>query len=129
MSVARKGSQSQSAQNDKAGGQQPKPALKAEDNYLNKYKGKGQARGKKIHFDVEAYEVYDGVGRRAGLSLSPYFDCTRHNVRRAWLKWRDAGASDQVLKWIRHNVSVPWLGGERPPPFNHESSCQHLPPD
>jgi len=54
-SVARKGSQPQAAQRDKTG-QQPKPALKAEGNYLDKNKEKGQARGKKTHFDAEAYE-------------------------------------------------------------------------
>ncbi len=53
-SGARKGSQPQSAPRDKAAWQQPKPALKAEGNYLkNKEK---QPQGKRAHFDPEAYE-------------------------------------------------------------------------
>ena len=66
--------------------------------------------------------------RRSRDSVSPYFDCTRHNVRRAWSRWRDAGASGQVLEWIRHGVSIPWLYGAPPPPFNHGVSCRNLPP-
>jgi hypothetical protein len=55
-SGTKKGSQPQSAPRDKAAGQQPKPTLKAEGSYLNKNKEKGQPRGKKAHFDPEAYE-------------------------------------------------------------------------
>ena len=52
-SGTRKGSQPQSAPRDKAAGQQPKPALKAEGSYL---KNKEKPQGKKTHFDPEAYE-------------------------------------------------------------------------
>ena len=71
----------------------------------------------------------DGVERRARASVSPYFDCTRHNVRRAWSRWQDAGASVQVLEWIRHGVSIPWLPEGPPLPFNDGISCQRLPQD
>jgi hypothetical protein len=73
--------------------------------------------------------VIDGVERRAPASLSPYFDCTRHNVRRTWSRWQDAGASVQVLKWIRHGVSIPWLPEGPPLPFNDGIFCQRLPQD
>jgi hypothetical protein len=50
----KKGSQPRSAPRDKAAGQQPKPALRAEGSYLkNKEK---QPQGKKAHFGPEAYE-------------------------------------------------------------------------
>jgi len=51
-----KGSQPQSAPMDKAVGQHPKPALKAEGNFLNKNKEKEHPHGKKAHFDPEAYD-------------------------------------------------------------------------
>jgi len=71
----------------------------------------------------------DGADRISGVSVSPYFDCTRHTVRREWLKWKVLGASGQVLEWIRHGVAVPWLRGGPPPPFNHGVSCRGLPRD
>ena len=55
-SGTKKGSQPQSAPRDKEAREQPKPALKAEGNYLNKNKEKGQARGNKAQFDPDAYE-------------------------------------------------------------------------
>jgi hypothetical protein len=73
--------------------------------------------------------VNDGVDRRPKSSVSPNFDSTRHNVRAEWLKWRDLGASGQVLEWIRHGVAVPWLTGAPPPPFNQGASCRGLPRD
>ena len=33
----------------------------------------------------------DGADRGSGVSVSPFFDCTRHYVRRKWSKWRDLG--------------------------------------
>ena len=74
-------------------------------------------------------EVTDGVARPPRSSVSPFFDCTRHNVRREWSRWRDLGASGQVLEWIRHGVAVPWLTGAPPPPFNQGISCRGLPID
>ena len=71
----------------------------------------------------------DGVERRSRNSVSHYFECTRHNVRRAWSRWQDAGASVQVLEWIRHGVSIPWLPEGPPSPFNDGISCQRLPQD
>ena len=71
----------------------------------------------------------DGADRPSRVAVSPYFDCTRHNVRREWSKWRDLGASGQVLEWILHGVSVPWLPGGPPPPFNDGTSCRGLPQD
>ncbi len=71
----------------------------------------------------------DGVDRRPKSAVSPHFDCTRHNVRAEWLKWRDLGASGQVLEWISHGVAVPWLTGAPPPPFNQGVSCRGLPRD
>ncbi len=53
-SGTRKGSQPQSAPRDKAAGQQPKPALRAEGSYLKNKEN--QPQGKKAHFDPEAYE-------------------------------------------------------------------------
>jgi hypothetical protein len=35
----------------------------------------------------------------------------------------------QVQEWIRHGVSVPWLPGGPPPPFNDGTSCRGLPKD
>jgi hypothetical protein len=55
------------------------------------------------------------VHRRSKDAVSPHFDCTRHNVRREWLKWRDLGASGQAQEWIRHGVAVPWLTRSHPP--------------
>ncbi len=53
-SSAKKGSQPQSASRDNAARQQPKPALKAEGNYIiNKEK---LPQGKKAHIDPDAYE-------------------------------------------------------------------------
>ena len=60
----------------------------------------------------------DGADRCSEDAHSSYFDCTRHNVRREWLKWRDLGANGQVLEWIRHGVAVLWVAGGHPPPFN-----------
>ncbi len=60
-------------------------------------------------------EGTDGVNRRSRDAESPHFDCTRHNVRQEWSKWRDLGASGQVLEWIRHGVAVPWLTRAPPP--------------
>ena len=74
-------------------------------------------------------EVDDGVDRRPKSAVSPHFDSTRHTVRAEWLKWRDLGASGQVLEWIRHGVAVPWLTGAPPPPFNQGVSCRGLPRD
>ena len=54
-------------------------------------------------------EGIDGVNRHSKDAESPHFDCTRHNVRQEWSKWRDLGASGQVLERIRHGVAVPWL--------------------
>ncbi len=73
--------------------------------------------------------VSDGVERRSRDSVSPHFDFTRHNVRRACSRWQDAGASVHVQEWIRHGVSIPWLPGGPPPPFNNGMSCQRLPQD
>ncbi len=74
-------------------------------------------------------EVNDGVDRRPKSVVSPHFDCTRHNVLAERLKWRDLGASGQLLEWIRHGVAVPWLTGAPPPPFNQGVSCLGLPRD
>ena len=51
------------------------------------------------------------MGRTSGVSISPYFDCTRHNLCREWLKRKDLRANGHVLEWIRHGVAVPWLSG------------------
>ena len=72
--------------------------------------------------------VSDGVCRRSKDAVSPFFDCTRHNVRRGWSRCRDVGASGQVLEWI-HGVPVPWLTRAIPPPFNQGTSCRGLPRD
>ncbi len=45
------------------------------------------------------------------VSVSPYFDYTRHNVRREWLRWKDLGANGQVLggsakAWRFHGPTV-----------------------
>ncbi len=66
------------------------------------------------------------MDRRPKNAVSPHFDYTRHNVRQEWLKWRDLGASGQVLEWIRHGVVVPWLTRAPPPPFNQGVSCRGL---
>jgi hypothetical protein len=71
----------------------------------------------------------DEADRSYEVSVSPYFDCTRRNVRREWLKWKDLGTTGQVLEWIRHGVAVPWLQGGPPPPFNRGVSCRGLPRD
>ena len=71
----------------------------------------------------------DGADRCPRNAVSPYFDCTRHNVRREWSRWRDLGANGQLLEWIRRGVSVPWITGGPPPPFNQGVSCRGLPLD
>jgi hypothetical protein len=73
--------------------------------------------------------VTDGADRCPRSAVTPYFDCTCHNVRREWSKWRDLGASGHVLEWIRHGVAVPWAPGGPPPPFNQGVSCRGLPSD
>ena len=40
--------------------------------------------------------VNDGADRSSKDVVSPFFDCTRRNVRREWSKWRDLGASGQI---------------------------------
>ena len=37
--------------------------------------------------------------------------------------------SVQVLEWILHGVSIPWLPEGPPPPFKDGISCQRLPQD
>ena len=74
-------------------------------------------------------EGIDGVHRCSRDVVSPHCDCMRHNVRQEWSKWRDLGASEQVLEWIRHGVAVPWLTGAPPPPFNQGVSRRGLPRD
>ena len=73
--------------------------------------------------------VNDGAVRSSKDDVSPFLDCTSHNVRREWSKWRDSGANGQVLEWIRHGVAAPWACGGPPPPFNHSVSCRGLPSD
>ena len=60
----------------------------------------------------------DGADRRSEDAHSPYFDCTLHNMRREWSKWRDLGANGQVLEWICHGVAVLWVTSGPPPRFN-----------
>ena len=74
-------------------------------------------------------ERNDGADRSSKVSVSPYFGCTRHNVRREWLRWKDLGANGQVLGWIRQGVAVPWTNSGPPPPFNQGVSCRGLPLD
>ena len=69
------------------------------------------------------------MDRGSESSTSPFFDCTRQCVRREWSKWRDIGASGQVLEWIRHGVAVPWLPSGPPPPFNQGVSFRGQPRD
>ena len=71
----------------------------------------------------------DGTDRCPRSAISPYYDCTRHNVRRECSKWRDLGSNDQVLELIRHGVAVPWAPGGPPPPFKQGVSCRGLPSD
>ena len=56
-----------------------------------------------------------GGERRSRSATSPYFDYTRHNVPRAWSRWRDARASVQVRDLFLHGVSVLWLPKATPP--------------
>jgi hypothetical protein len=42
----------------------------------------------------------------------------RHRVRRNRQAWKDIGASEQVLKWIREGVTIPFLNNQTSPPFN-----------
>ncbi len=81
-------------------------------------KERGRSNGKRRN---------DGADRNSRVFVSPHFDCTRHNVRREWLKWEDLGANGQVLEWIRHGVVVPWVPSGPPPPFNQGVSCRGLP--
>ena len=69
------------------------------------------------------------MDRRPMDVVSPHFECTRHNVWREWLKWRDLGESGHVLEWIRDGVAVPWLTRAPTPPFNQGVSCRGLPFD
>ena len=73
--------------------------------------------------------VNDGADRNSRDVVSPFSDCTRHNVRREWSQWHDLGANGQVLEWIRHGVAVPWAPGGPPPPCNQGVSCRGLPFD
>jgi hypothetical protein len=82
-----------------------------------------------MHGRKEKREGIDEVRHRSKDAVSPHFDCTRHTVPREWLKWRDLGASEQFLEWIRHNVAVIWLTRAPPPPFNQGVSCRGLPCD
>jgi hypothetical protein len=55
----------------------------------------------------------------------------RHRVRNKASAWKRLGASEQVLGWIRPLVRIPFIGGQRPPPFNNGTSMldatqQHL---
>jgi len=70
-----------------------------------------------------------GGGRGSKDDVSPFFDCTCHNVHREWSKWRDLEASGQVLEWIRHGVAVSWTPGGPPPIVNQGVGCRGLPPD
>ena len=51
--------------------------------------------------------VNDGAVCSSRDVVSPFFDSTRHNVRREWSKWGDVGAIGQVLDLIRRGVAVP----------------------
>ena len=53
----------------------------------------------------------------------------RHRVRQKISKWKECGASGQVLEWIRHGVKIPWKHSRPPPPFNMGASCKDLPPE
>jgi hypothetical protein len=37
-------------------------------------------------------------------------------------EWKQLGASEQVLGWIRQGVRIPFIGGRQPPPFNSGTS-------
>ena len=82
---------------------------------------------KRASMQTSEARVIDGVERRPRASVSLYFECTRHNVRRAWSRWQDAGASVQVHEWIHHGVFIPWLLGGLPTPFNDGISCHRFP--
>eukprot|EP00951_Prasinocladus_malaysianus_P008802 scaffold63994_cov16-Prasinocladus_malaysianus.AAC.1 len=46
-----------------------------------------------------------------------------HRVRRSCSReWEAAGASGQILEWIRHGVRISFVNGRPPPHFNHGAS-------
>ena len=76
---------------------------------------RGPERSKHTSRPSTSPTMIDGMERRSRSATSPYFVCTRHNVRRAWSIWRDARASVQVQESILHGVAVPWLPKAPPP--------------
>lgn len=49
----------------------------------------------------------------------------RHRLRRRLPAWRSAGASPQVLEWIRDGASCQWIDGP-PPPYNYGVSLSKM---
>jgi hypothetical protein len=96
-----------------------KPGARSKDKAWEAKEFKGKAKADpSVNYSVE---------HRAHLHTTPYFDCTRHNVRRQWSKQRDVGASVQVVECFRHGVAIPWKRGGPPLPYNHGVSCRGLP--
>ena len=62
-----------------------------------------------------------GSGREAPPRIVPLYE----RVRRQLPAWRAAGASQQVLRWIREGARCEWTHGP-PPPFDHGVSLTDL---
>ena len=53
----------------------------------------------------------------------------RVKVRRKLRNWFSAGASLEVLKWIKHGVRIEWKEGKRPAPFHQGRSFAGVSPE